>query len=423
MNSLPVLLKNPDILLIGGGNVALEKAAVLHRNSISFRMISKEFKMNVVDFCSNYLEKEFSVSDINNCKFIIDATGCNKVRKLLLEEKRKNYFLLNRVDIPEDCDFYFSSLLNYKNLKIAISSDGASPRLTQLVRDRIKHFLPEQISDLASEKQKERIRNIIDTNSLERKINKIFGKVSLIGCGPGDPDLLTIKAYKTILSADVILYDKLISEEIIQLIPLKTEKIFVGKEYAVHSIKQEKINNLLLTLALKGKKVIRLKSGDPYIFGRGAEEAEFLIKNGIKVEVIPGITSAIAGPSAAGIPPTARNYSSNLTIVSGCLKDGKLNCDWISFLKNEFHTIIVLMGLHKAELITRKALELGIDKNKLVAIISNATTKKQKIVTTSLSELPTKASVAERPAILVFGKVVEYSDILPKYLHQTAISS
>lgn len=415
ITSLPILLRNPKILIIGGGNVALEKAIVLKKNNINFRIISQDVASEVFQYCNNIQQREFRISDLRKAEIVIDATGNDKVRNILFEEKGKRNFLLNRVDQPEDCDFYFSSLLQYNNLKIAISSDGASPKLTQLVRDKIKNIIPPEISELAVKKQKERNNKIIETESISKIVNDIFGKVSIVGCGPGDPGLLTLKAYRAIKNADVVLTDNLISDGIISLIPNNTTVIYVGKEFGKPSIFQEEINHLLLDEARKGKRVIRLKGGDPYIFGRGAEEAEFLINNDISVEIIPGLTSALTGPASVGIPPTARNYSTGLTIVSCSLKDGKSNLDWIELLKNINHTVVVLMGLHKADEIVKEAFKIGIDCKTDVAIISNATTPKQKIIKTTLDNFLISAITAERPALLVFGKVLDYTDILPKY--------
>ena len=415
IKSLPILLRNPEILVIGGGKVALEKAIVLYKNNIQFRMISKIFDSEIKYYCESIVEKEFNIADMKTTEIVIDATGNEKVRKILLKEKSERNFLLNRVDEPKDCDFYFSSLLQYNNLKIAISSDGASPRLTQLVRDKIKNFIPKDISTLAYHKQSERIENIIELDSLPKVVNNIFGKVSIVGCGPGDPELLTLRAYKTIQNGEVFLCDRLISSEIIDLIPKEAKMINVGKEYGKKSITQEEINLLLLHEANRGKNVVRLKGGDPYIFGRGAEEAEFLKINGIQVEVIPGLSSALTGPASLGIPPTARNYSAIVTIVSCSLNNGETNLDWLNLLNNINHTVIVLMGLHKVNEIIKKACVIGIDSDTKVAIISNATTRKQKIIKTRLNSLQENAKSVERPALLVFGKVLDYSKILPNY--------
>jgi len=240
------------------------------------------------------------------------------------------------------------------------------------------------------------------------KIEKPQNKVYLVGCGLGDVELLTIRAYNTIQKVDVILYDYLISQEIIDVIPKYTEKVFVGKKKGHHSLSQEEINEIILKYALKGKSVARLKSGDPFVFGRGSEELYDMVKYGIKTEVIPGISSSISASSQAGIPITARDYSAGFTVVTAHLKGNKLNLDWIDILKKENHTVVVLMGLSKAKQIQEAAIKNGISENKDCAIISNASRKNQRIITCKLNELYESSLNFQSPSILVFGDVIKY---------------
>jgi uroporphyrin-III C-methyltransferase len=226
---------------------------------------------------------------------------------------------------------------------------------------------------------------------------------------------LTIKAYRIIQEADVVFIDHLISDEIQQIIPESTMKISVGKRKGHHSVKQEKINEMLVDYASKGLTVARLKAGDPYIFGRGAEEAQALAEEGIRVDVIPGVSSAIAGPLSAGIAPTARGYATNLSIVSAHLAGNRINTEWIDLLGMKNHTTIVLMGLSRAEEIVKAALERGYDAKMPTAIISNASRSNQKRIVTTLEKLPEAAKTAERPGIIVFGDVVNLHKVLPQY--------
>jgi uroporphyrin-III C-methyltransferase / precorrin-2 dehydrogenase / sirohydrochlorin ferrochelatase len=409
IDSLPVLLRNPKILLIGGGKVALQKAKVLKENEIDFHIVTLEICDELKSLEPVYTIKYFSPADSDEFNIIIDATGNKDVNQLLLNLKEKRFFLLNTVDVPEQCDFYFSSLIRYKNLKVAVSSDGASPTLTQVVRNRIKDFLPRQLSELALQKVEERKIGLINPEQTRGETTKLFGKVFLVGCGTGDPDLLTIKALKTIQSVDVVLYDNLITEEILLLVPERTEKIFVGKSKGNHSSSQKEINRLLLDYARLGYLVARLKNGDPFIFGRGAEEVEFLLDNNINVEVVAGISSSLAAPLSAGIPPTARGYSSGVSIVTAHLDGCLFNDKWIDFLKIENHTTIVLMGLTQTELILKHAIEKGIGKDFPFAIISNATRKNQKVVVSTLENLVELSKQVERPSVIVFGEVVKYA--------------
>ncbi len=244
------------------------------------------------------------------------------------------------------------------------------------------------------------------------------GHLFLIGCGPGDADLLTLKALKTIQKLDVALIDHLLTQEIIDLIPQTTKVIFVGKAKGNHSLKQEEINALIVRYALQGLVVGRLKCGDPYLFGRGSEEALYAMEHGINTEVIPGISSALSGPLSAGIAPTARGYATGLSIVSAHLAGDRVNLEWIPLLGMKKHTTIVLMGLSRAEEITSHALMHGIDPSLSIAIVSNATTQSQSTIITKLSQLPQAAIKAPKPAIMIFGDVVALEQKLPKYLHE-----
>ena len=237
-------------------------------------------------------------------------------------------------------------------------------------------------------------------------------KVFLVGCGIGDPELLTLKALKSIEHADVVLYDHLISDEIMQLVPKGTKKIYVGKQKGYHSKSQEKINALIIKHAKKGRVVARLKSGDPFVFGRGAEELSDLFSENIAAEVIPGISSSISGPLMGNIPITARGYASGFTVVSAHLKGNSVNLDWVELLGKENHTVVVLMGLSRVNEIVEEAARLGISKKKPCAIISNASRPNQKVVSTTLKRLVADAKDIERPAILVFGDVVKYRKLL-----------
>ncbi len=239
--------------------------------------------------------------------------------------------------------------------------------------------------------------------------------VTLIGCGLGDPDLLTLRAYKAIQSADVILYDHLITDEILWLIPNKTKRIYVGKQKKCHSMTQDEINDLLIDYARQGLHVARLKSGDPYIFGRGAEEALALTEQGYRVDVINGLSSSIAAASCAGIPPTARGYATGFSVVSAHLKGSRVTTDWIDFLKVPNHTTIVLMGLSVVREIVAEALEQGVDPTLPAAIIANASRSNQQVVISNLEELDVAAEGVNGPAVIVFGDVVNLHKFLPYY--------
>lgn len=408
INSLPVLLRNPKILLIGAGNVAYQKAKVLYENNIKFNVIAKSINNKFLNIPIKIVEKEISKVDFANYNIIIDASNNNDVHQLLNEERIKR-FLLNTVDIPSKCDFYFSALLQFGKLKVAVSSDGASPTISQNVRSIIENYLPKELETLTEITSLNRKNHFIDIEETKKQLNLITGKVYFVGAGPGSTDLLTIKAYKLIKSADIILYDYLISEEIKSEFDKNAKAISVGKPCGKKNITQEKINQQLVHYAKQGNKVIRLKSGDPSIFGRLLEETNELVKNNISFDIVPGISSAIAGPASIGIPLTARNVSSNFSIVSGCLAGNKFNDNWIELLKIPKHTTIVLMGLKKIREIKKTAMFIGVNELLPAAIISNISRENQKTIFTNFKNICNDSIDVEQPAIIIFGEIIKHA--------------
>jgi len=249
-----------------------------------------------------------------------------------------------------------------------------------------------------------------------------MGKVYLVGAGPGDPELLTLKALRLIKSADVILYDRLINQEILLFAKPDCELVYVGKEDGKHTIEQEKINELLLKYAHTREVVVRLKGGDPFIFGRGGEEALFLVEHGIEFEVVPGVSSFYSVPAYAGIPITFRGISSSFAVITGHEDPRKerSSIDWES-LKG-INTLIVLMGVSRRKEIARRLIEIGRDPKEPVAFIENGTTERQKVILTDLYELSTNPPEVSPPAIMVVGSVVRLRENLSWYeatLHNT----
>ncbi|WP_345985498.1 uroporphyrinogen-III C-methyltransferase [Sulfurimonas sp. HSL-1656] len=416
--SLPVLLKPKEggVVLIGAGKVGLHKAEVLAANGIAATVIAPSVHAGFAGVpLHRVLRKKVTAGDLKRASVVIDATGNNAVTKMLTDLKAARGFLLNIVDVPSLCDFYFASLLHYGPLKIAVSSDGASPTLTQCVRDKIRRVLPLQLEQLAREKAGERSGGMVDAAATRKAAGRLLAGVSLVGCGPGDVELLTLKAYHIIKEADVVLYDHLISEEILALIPTKSIKIYVGKRKGCHSRTQDEINHMIVQYAEKGCSVARLKSGDPYIFGRGAEEATYLAEKGFRVSVVPGVSSAVAGPAGAGIPVTARGHASGFSVVSAHVEGGRTELSWIDLLGLPGHTTVVLMGLTLAGAIRDAALAHGLDPALPAAIVSNATRPNQQTRVTTLGGLAGAAEAIEGPAIIVFGSVVALQALLPGY--------
>ena len=233
------------------------------------------------------------------------------------------------------------------------------------------------------------------------------GKVFLVGAGPGDPGLLTVRAAELIASADLIAVDALVSAEVMARIPTGTDIVYVGKRAGAHAMPQEEINALLIAEARKGKRVVRLKGGDPFVFGRGAEEAKELTAAGIPVEIVPGISSAIAGPAYAGIPVTHRRFSTSVTIVTAHESEASTGIAW-STLAERNGTVVFLMGLGNLPMIVRNLREHGVAADKPIAVISNATTPRQRTVDGTLANIVQRVTDAalEAPAVIVVGDVV-----------------
>ncbi|KJR24978.1 uroporphyrinogen-III C-methyltransferase [Vibrio navarrensis] len=230
------------------------------------------------------------------------------------------------------------------------------------------------------------------------------GFVSLVGAGPGDPDLLTVKGYRVIQQADVVVYDRLVSAEILALASENAERIYVGKKLDYHCVPQDQINQILLDKALEGKRVVRLKGGDSFIFGRGGEELEVLAEHGIRFEVVPGITAAAGATAYAGIPLTHRDHAQSVQFITGHIqKDGK-EIKWAS-LAQANTTLVFYMGLKQSGYIAQKLLENGLDANMACAIIENGTRREQKVLRGTLQDLPSLARQAVSPALIVVGRV------------------
>jgi uroporphyrin-III C-methyltransferase/precorrin-2 dehydrogenase/sirohydrochlorin ferrochelatase len=243
------------------------------------------------------------------------------------------------------------------------------------------------------------------------------GEVYLVGAGPGDPDLLTVRALKLMKRADVALYDNLISPEVLALLPARVERIYVGKRRANHTMRQEAINALLVELAQAGKRVLRLKGGDPFVFGRGGEEIDTLTERGIPFEVVPGITAALGAAAYAGIPLTHRDYAQSCVFVTGHLKDGSMELDWPALARAR-QTIVVYMGLPGLPLLCRKLAEHGLSRATRAAVVQQGTTQTQRVITGTLATLPARVAKAKlhAPTLIIVGDVVRLRDKLNWFL-------
>jgi len=358
------------------------------------------------------------------------------------EAARARNIPVNVVDDPELCSFIMPAILDRSPLMVAFSSGGASPVLTRMMRGKLETMIPQNYSRLAAfaerfrELVKQRVTNPVkrrifwenalegviaekvltgDEDSAEKTLQQLLadedniehGEVYLVGAGPGDPDLLTFRALRLLQKADVVVYDNLVSKPILEMARRDAERIYVGKKRNDHTLPQEDINQLLVRLAKQGKRVLRLKGGDPFIFGRGGEEIETLAGHGIPFQVVPGITAASGVASYAGIPLTHRDHAQSCIFVTGHLKDGTMNLDWNALARPK-QTVVVYMGLHGLETLCAELIKHGMPAVTPIAIVQQGTTRNQRVITGTLATLPKDPEVAElhAPTLIIVGGVV-----------------
>jgi uroporphyrin-III C-methyltransferase / precorrin-2 dehydrogenase / sirohydrochlorin ferrochelatase len=425
MNLQPIFLKldgRPG-LLVGAGNVALEKLTTLLTTGVRLRVIAPEAKAEVRQLASEgkleLIERRFRIEDLNGNFLVIAATDDPEVNATVYRESVSRGILVNSVDDPPHCDFYFGSVVRRGDLQVAISTAGESPAAAQQLRREIEEQLPDdvgpwltQVGQLrreilaahpAGEERKALLHRIAKRQMLQpgAKANKTGegNRVYLVGAGPGDPDLLTVKAQRLIRAADVILHDDLVTPEILGLADPDAEIVNVGKRCGTKNITQEEINSLLVSYASDHRVVVRLKSGDPLIFGRAAEEMATLTKAGVPFEVVPGITAAFAAAAAIPCSLTDRNAASNVMFSTGHHAQSH-NEDSIPELEDA--TRIVYMPGRDLKLLALEWQQQGLPPDFPCAIVSRAGQREQQITYTTLGELGNTAPVPA-PSILLAG--------------------
>jgi uroporphyrin-III C-methyltransferase/precorrin-2 dehydrogenase/sirohydrochlorin ferrochelatase len=440
-------------LVVGGGEVATRKAGVLLEAGAAVRVVAPEIEADLARQPGiEPIIARFEPQHLEGAVMVIAATNDREVNRQVSELAQSRKLPVNVVDDPELCSFIMPAILDRSPLMVAFSSGGGSPVLTRMMRGKLETVIPQNYSRLAAfavrfrELVKERVTNppkrrifwesaldgmvaekvlagdeasaeTLLRQMLESEDNILRGEVYLVGAGPGDPDLLTFRALRLMQQADVVVYDNLVSKTIVDMTRRDAQRIFVGKKRADHTMRQEEINALLVRLAKEGKRVLRLKGGDPFIFGRGGEEIETLAAEGIPFQVVPGITAASGVASYAGIPLTHRDYAQACLFVTGNLKDGTMNLDWEALARPR-QTVVVYMGLHGLDMLCAELVKHGMPETTPIAIVQQGTTLNQRVITGTLATLP---GIAERekpqaPTLIIVGGVVTLHDKL-KWFH------
>ncbi|MDP2902640.1 MAG: siroheme synthase CysG [Methylovulum sp.] len=455
MDYFPVFVKlqEQNCLVVGAGEIAARKIELLARAGAKITVIAKAISPQVTAMQATHnlviKQKAFAAADLQGFRLVVSATDNGQTNQLVANTAEAQNILVNVADDPALCRFIFPAIIDRSPVIAAVSSGGAAPVLARLLRAKIESVIPPAFGRLALFAQKFRqavkqqvkapaqrrvfwedvfqgpIAELVfsgNEQEAERQLKQSIedpqtkentGEVYLIGAGPGAADLLTFRALRLMQQADVIVYDHLVSPEIIDLARRDAEKIYVGKQRTNHTLPQESINTLLADLAKAGKRVARLKGGDPFIFGRGGEEIETLMQQGIPFQVIPGITAASGCAAYAGIPLTHRDHAQSCTFVTGHLKDGSINLNWTQLAAPQ-QTIVVYMGLVGLEKICLALIGHGSPKDLPIALVQQGTTTSQRVITGTLETLPGKvASLAIiPPTLIIIGTVVTLHDQL-----------
>jgi len=454
MDYLPIFfnIRDQRCLVVGGGDVASRKAAMLLRAGAQVHVVAPEINASLQSKLSEAKGTlrvgEYTDSDLDGVALVVAATDDQALNRQVHADCRARQLPVNVVDNPALCSFIFPSIVDRSPLVMAVSSGGKSPVLARLLRARMETTIPAaygRLADISGEFRELAKQTFPDTNARrafwEKQLQGQFaelvyahreeearafltrafaephaaqvGEVYLVGAGPGDPDLLTFRALRLMQQADVVVYDRLVSKPVLDLCRRDADFIYVGKARAHHAVPQEDINQLLVRLAREGKRVCRLKGGDPFIFGRGGEEIEELADAGITFQVVPGITAANGCSAYAGIPLTHRDYAQSVRFVTGHLKDGSPELPW-SELIHEHQTLVLYMGLTGLEHISQQLIRHGMAADMPVALISQGTTPQQKVVTGTLRDIAGKVadSGIHAPTLTIVGRVVKLREKL-----------
>ena len=448
MQYLPVCLqlKGAPVVLVGGGTIATRKARLLLRAGASLTVVSPEIVPELEDLLAqyggNWQQSSYRETDLHGRTLVIAATPHREVNEQVHRDATALNLPVNVVDSPDLCTFIIPSIVDRDPLLIAISSSGRSPVLARLLRRKIEALVPAAYGALArfAGRFRQRVKSAIPEETPRRlfweqvmegavaeqvmggrearaeelleellhdTVGHYQGEVYLIGAGPGDPDLMTFKAARLLQGADVVLYDRLVSEPILEMARRDADRIYVGKRRDDHAVPQGQINQLLVDLAQQGKRVVRLKGGDPFVFGRGGEEIELLARHCIPFQVVPGVSAGNGAACYAGIPLTHRDHAQSVRFITGHLKDGSIDLEW-SQLLSETETLVFYMGLMGLPSICEQLVRHGRSPDTLIALVERATFKEQRVLTGTLA---TMADIVEReqpraPTLIIVGSVV-----------------
>ena len=454
MEIFPISLKlqQQPCLIVGGGRIAYRKAVLLAKAGAILHVIAPVIEPDLLTLVQQtqgqYIATAFKTQvNVRDYRLVIAATNDAVVNQQVFEACEAEKVLVNSVDDPPHCRFMVPAIIDRSPLIISVASNGTSPVLSRQIRTQLETLIPHGMGKLAefSGKWRTTVKQKI-TNPDVRRIfwedlyasplkERVFngneaeadqliqqalqewntpkGEVYLVGAGPGDPELLTLKALRLMQQADVVIYDRLVSQPIMDLCRRDAEKIYVGKARSNHSVPQEGINALLVKYASQGKRVCRLKGGDPFIFGRGGEEIQELFDAGITFQVVPGITAASGCSAYAGIPLTHRDYAQSVRFLTGHLKEGSPELPWDE-LVYENQTLVLYMGLVGLENTCQQLIAHGQRPNMPVALISKGTTPEQKVVVGTLADIASKVSEyhIQAPTLTIIGEVVSLREQL-----------
>lgn len=442
-------LSGRSVLVVGGGDVAARKIRLLLHSKARVKVVAQSLNDELLHLVSDgtiaYVDRDFHPSQLDGCYYVVAATGSADLNKFVAESADARYLFVNVVDDVTLSSAIMPAVVHRPPIAVAISSSGTAPVLARRLREQIERLLPANLGAVAQFIFRHRVKgkgtSISSRRGLWEKFlvspavsailsgdeskgeeiynqvvreNEASGEVYLVGAGPGNPDLLTLRALQLMQDADVVLYDRLVSPAILSLVRRDAEKVFVGKRRSFHTLPQSEINQEMIRRALAGQRVLRLKGGDPFVFGRGGEEIAELAARGIAFQVVPGITAASGCAAYAGIPLTHRDYAQTCIFVTGHPRaDGTLSLPW-GFLARGNQTVVIYMGLGSVSSLCRSLQEHGLPPDWPVALIEHGTCADQRVIVTDLCDLPDRVASADvrGPSIMIVGEVVRLRDSL-----------